>query len=64
MGKRQSASFKLKAVERALHRTNNERLEDVAKQFSIGYSTLRRWMCDARQGKLSSHSHGALAREK
>ena len=40
MGKRQSTSFKLKAVERALHRTNNERLEDIAKQFSIGYSTL------------------------
>src|SRR5680860_872786 len=64
MGIRQSTTFKLKAVERALNRTNNERLEDNAQQFSIGYSTLTRWMSAARQDKLIPHSGRVLAREK
>lgn len=64
MGIRQSTTFKLKAVERALNRTNNERLEDIAQQFNIGYSTLTRWMSAARQNKLVADPGDMLAREK
>ena len=64
MGIRQSTTFKVKAVERALNRTTSETLEDIAQQFNIGYSTLTRWMSAARQNKLVSDSGDTLAREK
>ena len=64
MGIRQSTTFKLKAVEKALNRTNNERLEDIAEQFNIGYSTLTRWMSAARQNKLVADPADMPAREK
>lgn len=64
MGTRQSTTFKLNAVESALKRTNNERLEDIARQFNIGYSTLTRWMANARQNKLIPDSGSELAVEK
>ena len=64
MGIRQSTTFKLKAVERALNRTTSETLEDIAQQFNIGYSTLTRWMSAARQNKIVSDSGEIPAREK
>ena len=53
MGKRQSTGFKLKVVERALTRTSNETLAQIAQEFGLGYSTLTRWMSHVQQGRLT-----------
>ena len=53
MGKRQSTEFKLKVVERALTRTSNETLAQIAQEFGLGYSTLTRWMSHVQQGRLT-----------
>lgn len=54
MGKRQSTAFKLTAVEKALGRSEDETLEQVAQQIGIGYSTLTRWMTQVTAGKLTT----------
>jgi len=64
MGIRQSTTFKVKAVERALNRTDSETLEDIAQQFNIGNSTLTRWLSAARQNKLVPDAGDTRAREK
>ena len=48
-----SVSFKVKAVEQALHRSAEETLAQCAGRNGIGYSTLTNWMAQAKQGKLT-----------
>ena len=57
MDKRQSTGFKLKVVERALTRTSNETLAQIAQEFGLGYSTLTRWMSHVQQGTLTDHAN-------
>lgn len=64
MKKRHTQSFKLKVVEKALNRTNNDTLESVAKQYGIGYSTLTRWMYEVKQGKLTEERSAAMPKHK
>lgn len=56
MRKRHTKSFKLKVVENALHRRNDQTLSDIAQHHDIGYSTLTRWMHDVKKGKLTEAS--------
>jgi transposase-like protein len=63
MGKRQSTGFKLKVVERALTRTSNETLAQIAQEFGLGYSTLTRWMSHVQQGTLAEQAN-TTAKEK
>lgn len=64
MGKRQSTPFKLKVVERALSRTNDETLDHVAQQCGVGYSTLTRWLSQVQQGQLTDQTVTTDAKEK
>ncbi len=64
MGKRQSTPFKLKVVERALARTNDETLDHVAQQCGVGYSTLTRWLSQVQQGQLTDQTATTDAKEK
>ena len=57
-----TVSFKAKAVEQALHRLAPETLAQCAMRIGIGYSTLTRWMTQAKQGELTPA--GAVAPEK
>jgi transposase-like protein len=61
MGKWQSTTFKLNAVEKALGRREDETLEQVAQQIGIGYSTLTRWMTQVNAGKLTATATPATA---
>jgi transposase-like protein len=66
MKKQPRKSFIMNVVEKALNRTNQnqETLAQIAEQVGIGYSTLTRWMLDAKQGKLTKEPMAALAKEK
>lgn len=60
--KKHTRSFKLKVVEKALHRPTHETLAQCAVQQGVGYSTLTRWMTQVKQGELSAVA--AVAEEK
>lgn len=64
MGKRQSTEFKLKVVERALTRTSNETLAQIAQEFGLGYSTLTRWLSHVQQGTLTEPVRNTTTKEK
>jgi transposase-like protein len=64
MAKRYTKSFKLKVVEKAVNRSNNETLASMCNQYGIGYSTLTRWMYEVKQGKLSEQEYAPGAEEK
>lgn len=64
MGKRHSNSFKLQAVEKALNRSHGQTLAEIAEHYSIGYSTLTRWMQDVKQGNLSEESAATISKHK
>lgn len=56
MTKRHSQSFKIQVVEKALNRSSQETLAQIADQQGIGYSTLTRWMYQIREGELTDQS--------
>lgn len=41
-------AFKIQAVEKALNRSTDDRLEDVAGELGVGFSTLQKWLRQAR----------------
>lgn len=41
-------SFKIQAVEKALSRTNDVNLSDIADALGVGYSTLTKWITQSR----------------
>lgn len=49
---RYTPSYRLNVVEKALHRATHETLVQCATQQGIGYSTLTRWMAQARNDGL------------
>jgi transposase-like protein len=63
MRKRHSQSFKDQAVEKALNRSSDETLGQIADQYGIGYSTLTRWMHQVKQGNLTDQLSGTAAKE-
>jgi transposase-like protein len=50
MSTRFSQSFKLQAVEKALRRAPETNMLGVAKSLGVGYSTLQKWIAEARTG--------------
>lgn len=48
MSTRFSQSFKVQAVEKALSRSVATRLDEIASSLGVGYSTLSRWIVQAR----------------
>ncbi len=52
-------SFKIQAVEKALSRTNDINLSDIADALGVGYSTLTKWITQSRNQEFEpvSDSH-------
>ena len=49
MRRRFTQEFKVQAVEKALSQCDDVRLEDIALDLDIGYSTLQRWIALAQR---------------
>ena len=52
MRRRFTQEFKVHAVEKALSQCDDVRLEDIALDLGIGYSTLQRWIALAKTMNL------------
>jgi len=50
-------SFKIQAVEKALCRTDGMRIEDIADNLGIGFSTLQKWIRLSKSQQLETISH-------
>lgn len=51
--------FKVQAVEKALSQCDDVRLEDIALDLGIGYSTLQRWIALAKNHELETDYTGS-----
>ena len=51
--------FKVQAVEKALSQCDDVRLEDIADDLGVGYSTLQRWIALAKKHQLEIHQTGS-----
>jgi len=58
MRTKHSASFKIRAVEKALNRANGITLNTIIDELGIGRSTLTKWVRDARYNKLENLTGG------
>ena len=56
MRTRFTQSFKIQAVEKALKRTEETNLSEIAETLGVGYSTLGKWITKAREHELDSVS--------
>ena len=52
MSTRFTQSFKIQAVEKALKRTEEISLSEIAETLGVGYSTLGKWITKAREHQL------------
>jgi transposase len=52
MQARFTQSFKIQAVEKALSRTDDTSIREVAKMLGVGYSTLTRWIVKSRNNEF------------
>ena len=55
-------SFKIQAVEKALNRSNDTTLSDIANSLSIGCSTLNKWIVKARHQEFEIASPDEISR--
>ena len=53
-------SFKIQAVEKALSRANGISLKMIVDELGVGYSTLGKWMKDAKSNKLECTQNGHI----
>ena len=54
MAKKFSQSFKIRAVQKALSRTDSSGLEEFALAMGVGYSTLQNWIRQSKNQELDS----------
>jgi len=54
MAKKFSQSFKIRAVQKALSRTDGSGLEEFALAMGVGYSTLQNWIRQSKNQELDS----------
>ena len=54
MGIRHTQSFKIQAVEKALSRSPQTSLQEIAVSLGVGYSTLGKWMSKSRTHELEN----------
>jgi len=64
MGIRQTQSFKIQAVEKALSREPQTSLQEIADSIGIGYSTLGKWISKSRKHELESGHTVMKTKEK
>ncbi len=65
MKTRFTQSFKIQAVEKALSRTEETRLQEIAENLGVGYSTLGKWIAKANKqelGAVSDETASSLSR--
>lgn len=61
MKARFTQSFKIQAVEKALNRTEETSLLEIAETLGVGYSTLGKWIAKAREHEFETVSDDALS---
>ncbi|ATG57151.1 MULTISPECIES: transposase [Pseudoalteromonas] len=59
MSRRFTQEFKVQAVEKALSQCDDARLEDIAYDLGVGYSTLHRWIALAKNHELETKDNGS-----
>lgn len=65
MSRRFTQEFKVQAVEKALSQCDDARLEDIARDLGVGYSTLQRWIALAKKHELKTqHTGSKMTSEK
>jgi len=64
MGIRQTESFKIQAVEKALSRSPQTSLQEIADNLGVGYSTLGKWISKSRKHELESDHTVMKTKEK
>jgi transposase-like protein len=64
MGIRQTQSFKIQAVEKALSRSPQTSLQEIADRLGVGYSTLGKWISKSRKHELESDHALKKTKEK
>lgn len=65
MGVKFNQSFKVQAVEKVLNRPTNTSIEEMAGSLGVGYSTLQKWLAQARTQKLEqTRSRHPMNQEK
>ncbi|TYL46631.1 transposase [Marinomonas sp. IMCC 4694] len=52
MSRKFTQEFKVQAVEKALSKDRNVSLEGIADNLGVGYSTLQRWIAQAKKHEL------------
>jgi len=52
MGVRHTQSYKIQAVEKALSRSSQTSLQEIADSLDVGYSTLGKWISKSRKHEL------------
>ncbi len=58
-----SQEFKVQSVEKALSKTPEQTLKDIAGHLGVGYSTLQRWIRLAKNNKLEKPEN-SMSKEK
>lgn len=64
MGIRQTQSFKIQAVEKALSRDPQTSLQEIADSLGVGYSTLGKWISKSKKHELESDNTLMKIKEK
>jgi len=54
MTKKFTQSFKIQAVQKALSRSEDTRLEEFAGELGVGYSTLQKWIRQSKNQELNA----------
>ncbi len=64
MGIRHTQSYKIQAVEKALSRSSETSLQEIADSLGIGYSTLGKWISKSRKHELEQVDPMMKTKEK
>jgi len=56
-------SFKLEAVKKALSRSDDTTLKNIAERLGVGYSTLSKWIAQSKKHQLDVESNDYLLSE-
>lgn len=64
MGIRHTQSFKIQAVEKALSRSSQTSLQEIADSLGVGYSTLGKWISKSRTHELENVNPLMMTKEK
>ncbi|NOR42459.1 MAG: transposase [Gammaproteobacteria bacterium] len=64
MGIRHTQSYKIQAVEKALNRSPQTSLQEIADSLGVGYSTLGKWISKSRKHELENVGPMMKTKEK